>query len=78
VARLSVSSTTFANNLHCFVKGEFINSQSLDLIATPDEYQRLELCQRTFGYKGFTFSTEVDICHLFSTNETVEDTHCPE
>jgi len=72
------SSKTFFNNLHCFVKVEFINSQSLDLIATSDEYQCLELCQRTFGCKGFTFFAKFDTCQLFSTIETVEEPLCHE
>ena len=61
----------------CFVPGECIFSQNIDILAAKEEIQCLEMCQNNVNCTWFTFYPETDICQLFVSCGSIDDTYCP-
>ena len=61
----------------CSVPGECILSQHLDLVASKDELQCLELCKQEVNCTWFTFYPETGSCQMFTSCLGIDDSRCP-
>ena len=64
-------------DFQCLVPGECIFSQNFDILAAKEEIQCLEMCQNNANCTWFTFYPETDICQLFVSCGSIDDTYCP-
>jgi hypothetical protein len=71
------SSNAAEPDYQCFVPGECILSQHIDLVASTDEVQCLKMCQSTMDCTWFTFYPETGSCQLFANCAIIDDTQCP-
>ena len=73
------ASKASGQDYQCFVPGECIFSQHIDILASKDEFQCLELCQNNVNCTWFTFYPDDSAsCQLFATCGSISDTLCPQ
>ena len=72
------ASNASEQDYQCFVPGECIFSQQIDIVASKDEFQCLELCQNNANCTWFTFYPDNSgSCQLFASCGAISDTLCP-
>ena len=65
-------------NYQCFVPGECIFSQHINIVVSKDEVQCLQLCKNNLNCTWFTFyPDDFGSCQLFSNCESIDDSQCP-
>ena len=71
-------SLVHGNRKQCFVPGECINSNLLEIVGATDQYKCLKECQADTRCTWFTYDQELGGCRLLSNCLLLDDTNCPQ
>jgi len=69
---------TFARDAQCFVSGEYINSQFIDITISQNENQCLSVCKENSNCSCFTYLPSSASCIIFYTCGEIDATNCSE
>ena len=74
----SGESNASEQDYQCFVPGECMFSQHIEIVVSKDEFQCLESCQNNVNCTWFTFyPDDYGTCQLFASCGKIDDTLCP-